>query len=386
MMAAGLSGLDAPIITSRRIPALDSLRGMAILSVFAYHAFPWSGLRVDGGLSRAVFVLSRPGWVGVDLFFVLSGFLITGRLLDRRATAAREYYTWFYKRRALRILPLYYAALAVIGSIVWRAGETSGSFLWASAFFMPNIALLSGLLASAPLAVLWSLGIEEQVYLVWPWLVRSVTIRTLALVFVGVGLAEPVLRAAAFASGGVMRDGLSLATWLRLDGFAWGGLLAVLARDVRVSRRRLGAMGAAALAVSSGLAALCAATGNLSQRTMVGASLQFACVDLFFAGLVAVSLTLAPQTQAPPRRSLPALLASFGRISYCLYLVHLFVFWAFDRFAGVEPPIALGPAALRALIVLAVCTIVAELSWRFLEAPSLERGIPAGENAVAGPA
>jgi peptidoglycan/LPS O-acetylase OafA/YrhL len=195
-----------------------------------------------------------------------------------------------------------------------------------------------------------------------------------------------MLRAAAFDSGGLMRDGLSLATWLRLDGFAWGGLLAVVARDVRVTRRRLGAIGAAALGVSSGLAALGAATGYLSQRTLIGASLQFACVDLFFAGLVAVSLGLMPSPQAPPRRSPLAVLASFGRISYCLYLIHLFVFWAFDRLAGVRPPIAIGTAALRALIVLAVCTVVAELSWRFLEAPSLERGLPVAKTAVAGPA
>ena len=383
-MAANIQ--RAPFDSGRRIPVLDSLRGLAILSVFVYHAFPWSGLRVDGWLSRVVFVLSRPGWVGVELFFVLSGFLITGRLLDRKTTAPRDYYAWFYKRRALRILPLYYAALVVIGSIVWRAGETSGAFLLASAFFMPNLALLLGLTATAPLAVLWSLGIEEQVYLVWPWLVRSVTVRTLVWVFVGIGVAEPLLRAAAFESGGMMRDGVSLATWLRLDGFAWGGLLAVAARDVRVTRRRLGAIGAAALGGSSGLAALGAATGYLSQRTLIGASLQVACVDLFFAGLIAVSLGLVPSTQAPPRRSPLAVLASFGRISYCLYLIHLFGFWAFDRLAGVRPPITIGTAALRALIVLAVCTVVAELSWRFLEAPSLERGLPVAKTAVAGPA
>ena len=69
---------------SDRIPVLDSLRGMAILSVFSYHAFFWSGVLVDGWLSRAVMTLTRPAWLGVDLFFVLSGFLITGRLLDRR--------------------------------------------------------------------------------------------------------------------------------------------------------------------------------------------------------------------------------------------------------------------------------------------------------------
>ena len=148
--------------------------------VFAYHAFFWSGMRTDWWLARAISFATRPGWIGVDLFFVLSGFLITGRLLDRRHFAARGYYVWFYTRRALRILPLYYTMLAVVGSAMWWAGETSLSFLAGSVLFVPNIAMLAGMWTSGPLAMLWSLGIEEQVYLAWPLLVRSLTTRRLA--------------------------------------------------------------------------------------------------------------------------------------------------------------------------------------------------------------
>jgi peptidoglycan/LPS O-acetylase OafA/YrhL len=132
-------------------------------------------MQADGWLSRAIALVTRPGWLGVDLFFVLSGFLITGRLLDRKHAAARDYYASFYARRALRILPLYYLMLAVVGSAMLWAGEASWSFLAASAIFAPNIAMLMGLWTTAPLALLWSLGIEEQVYLVWPFLVRSLT-------------------------------------------------------------------------------------------------------------------------------------------------------------------------------------------------------------------
>jgi peptidoglycan/LPS O-acetylase OafA/YrhL len=198
-----------------RIPVLDSLRGVAILSVFLYHAFFWNGMALDGWLSRAVMQLTRPGWLGVDLFFVLSGFLITGRLLDRRPLAAREYYTWFYTRRALRILPLYYATLVVVGSLLWWAGETSLMFLAASAVFLPNIALIAGWWATGPLAVLWSLGVEEQVYLVWPLLVRVLSMRRLAWFFVAVGVTEPLLRWATFSSG-LLPESLSIATQARL--------------------------------------------------------------------------------------------------------------------------------------------------------------------------
>src|SRR5258708_1529912 len=130
---------------SERIPVLDSLRGAAILMVFAHHAFFWSGMRTDWWLARAVSLASRPGWLGGDLFFVLSGFLITGRLLDRRHVAARGYYRWFYTRRALRILPLYYTTLALVGAALWWTGETSLSFLAGSVLLMPNIAMLAGM-------------------------------------------------------------------------------------------------------------------------------------------------------------------------------------------------------------------------------------------------
>jgi peptidoglycan/LPS O-acetylase OafA/YrhL len=366
---------DFPVRLENRIPVLDSLRGVAILSVFLYHAFFWSGMRMEGGISRAVAQLTRPGWLGVDLFFVLSGFLITGRLLDRKHDAPGDYYRWFYTRRAVRILPLYYTTLLVVGSALWWTRETTLAFLAASVVFIPNIALLIGWWTTGPLAVLWSLGVEEQVYLVWPFLVRTLTVRRLAWMFVGIGLVEPLLRWLTFSSG-LMREGLSIATWLRLDGFAWGGLVAIVAR---VARPRLTSIGAAALLASTAGAVVCAFTGTLSQRTVVGTSVQLACADLFFAGLVAVAVSR--WSDVGGGRSV---LGWFGRISYCLYLVHLFVFWSFDRLAGVSGRLTLAPTLLRAVIVLAVSTIIAELSWRYLEGPSLEWGRPSiGEPAAA---
>jgi peptidoglycan/LPS O-acetylase OafA/YrhL len=365
-----------------RVPVLDSLRGVAILSVFFYHALPWSGLRVDGWLSRIVFLLTRPGWIGVDLFFVLSGFLITGRLLDRRSLPSRQYYAGFYRRRVLRILPLYYGSLVSVGAVLWWASATSWQFLAFSAFFMPNIALIAGFGTSGPLAVMWSLGIEEQVYLVWPFLVRSLTAQRLGWMFVLLGVSQPVLRYLT-AGAGILSNALPIATWLRLDGFAWGGWLALIVRDARVTRDRLAMIAASALICSTSLAVWSAATANLSKRTLTGASLQLAAIDMFFAGVLAASLSWAWNAPITPRRSV---LASFGRVSYCLYLVHLFVFWCFDRLAGVLPPIALGPAVLRAVIVLAISTAIAELSWRYVEGPALEAAPAVGKNAIARPA
>jgi peptidoglycan/LPS O-acetylase OafA/YrhL len=209
--------------------------------------------------------------------------------------------------------------------------------------------------------------------------VRLVSTRRLAWLFAAVGLVEPLLRYATFTTG-LLREGLSIATWLRLDGFAWGGLLAIVIRDADMTRRRLAAIGSGTLVVSAGLAAVCASTNSLSQRTVIGTSLQLACADLFFAGLIAVSLWRTWDAPVRPRRSV---LASFGRISYCLYLVHMFVFWSFDRMTGAPSPLALAPTILRAVIVLAVSTVIAELSWRYVEAPSLQWRPAIGEPAAA---
>ena len=374
VMTAGLSApaSASPMKIGERIHILDSLRGVAILSVFLYHAFFWSGLRGGSEAARAVALLTRPGWLGVDLFFVLSGFLITGRLLDRRHLAVRQYYRWFYTRRALRILPLYFTTLLVVGAVMWWAGETSWEFLAASVVFMPNIALLAGWWTTGPLAVLWSLGIEEQVYLVWPFLVRVLTVRRLAWLFVAVGLAEPVLRYATF-SAGLMREGLSVATWLRLDGFAWGGLLADCSCATPASPVRVWPPSAPARWRPQPASPRSArGRRHFTRRPASETSSQLACADVVLRGARGGHVVACRKRSGAPAAPRRSLLASFGRISYCLYLVHLFAFWSFDRIAQCPRPCRSDRTFVRAVIVLAVSTAIAELSWRYVERPSLE--------------
>ena len=149
-----------------RIPELDGLRGLAVLMVMAYHAFAYEMVREQwGGLARALVWVTNLGWLGVDLFFVLSGFLITGVLLRTRQDA--RYLSNFYWRRALRILPLYFFVLLVIGLFYAHAGQ----FVLLSALFLVNWASLFGVpLIYGPL---WSLAVEEHFYLFWPWVVRA---------------------------------------------------------------------------------------------------------------------------------------------------------------------------------------------------------------------
>jgi peptidoglycan/LPS O-acetylase OafA/YrhL len=362
------------------MPELDVLRGVAIVSVLAYHAFylvtSTAASRVDVALAR----ITHGGWLGVDLFFVLSGFLITGRLLDASALPTREFFGGFYMRRVLRILPLYYLALFVIGGTLYLAGQTSSMFLWLSAVYLPNVALAAGVPAAYPLGVLWSLGVEEQVYVVWPLVVRRLTPLALAGFFLAVCLAEPAVRYAMFPRDPAQESQWML-TWLRLDGFAGGGLLALAARSRWCTADRLLSMAVAGAAVAAGAVVVMQRIGVLSRLTRAGASLQFAAADLMFCSVV--GLALAIWSRRPPTGMISAVLRHFGRVSYCLYLVHQFIFWLYDRLAPdvLSRGAMLPPALLRGVIVVCISMMIAELSWRFVEAPilALKSHFAAGE-------
>ena len=169
--------------TGRRDPALDGLRGVAILLVYIYHY--GGGLRSSHFAVRAFGYFAATGWTGVILFFALSGFLITGSLWDSREQP--HVLRNFYMRRVLRIFPLYYAVLliALFAAVARgnRVGELGPVFLYAG--FMQN---LPGCVTKAlqpvsplPLFHLWSLAVEEQFYILWPALVLLSRVRSRAL-------------------------------------------------------------------------------------------------------------------------------------------------------------------------------------------------------------
>jgi peptidoglycan/LPS O-acetylase OafA/YrhL len=214
------------------------LRGVAILLVMAFH-FGWAKPAV-GRPAKLLVLCTNFGWSGVDLFFVLSGFLITGILLDSKDSA--RYFRNFYARRALRIFPAYYAVLAttlvVLPMFVPYASPGlqrilhEQGWLWA---YSPNIAMAvhhGEWIFGADwlyLAALWSLAVEEHFYLVWPQLVHFVSIRTLARVSVAIVLLAPIARAVALAAG-VAPSIVYCLTPFRADALAMGGLLACVYR------------------------------------------------------------------------------------------------------------------------------------------------------------
>ena len=210
-----------------RMPELDTIRGIAVLFVLFFHGFGFRyGVKGLAGFPKLFVAATLAGWVGVNLFFVLSGFLITGILLDTKFDA--DYYSRFYVRRALRILPLYYAVLAIL-AVLTRAGWTNRSASWAflglSFFYLSNVTALFGV--ALQYGVLWSLAVEEHFYLLWPAAVRSLSRSRVAILGLIICVVCPCLRGYYFIRGYNTGTGY---TWLVADGLATGAVLAALAR------------------------------------------------------------------------------------------------------------------------------------------------------------
>ena len=175
------SGLRVPETrraeSAGRLPQLDGIRGIAILLViFHNETVKYPFLYLDRIFAN--------GWMGVDLFFVLSGLLITGILLDTRQSAG--YFKNFYARRCLRTWPLYYASLLLMFGIIPLLLPAQGKIVfersspwWAFPLYLQNFLIPAPEKATGLLGVTWSLAIEEQFYLVWPLMVRFCSTRLL---------------------------------------------------------------------------------------------------------------------------------------------------------------------------------------------------------------
>jgi len=196
------------------MPELDTLRGVAILGVLFLHGIYSStnGMQFEG-LARRVIRVTQPGWLGVNLFFVLSGFLITGILLDSKSSS--RYFVNFYTRRALRILPAYYSLLILLAIL----GGASWTYLGLCFLYLANVTTLFGV--PEDYGPLWSLAVEEHYYLLWPLIVYRLSRRNVGIVAVLICVLTAVLRALAFHLG--HRVGIDSFTWLVADGLAQRG-------------------------------------------------------------------------------------------------------------------------------------------------------------------
>ncbi len=345
----------SPLLRSK-MSGLDALRGIAVLSVFFRHAFS-NVITPDlpPGL-RLLLTTFRFGWLGVDLFFVLSGFLITGILLDTRHRP--DYYRNFYTRRALRILPLYLAVLVLIRLTL----HVRWSYLAFCLFFLANLVEDRGYVIYNPL---WSLAVEEQFYLLWPTLVRRLHLRTLTTLCLVSIVLSPILRyLATFLPLGNPYD----ATWLITDALSLGALLAIFLRSRHATHRNTTRLATLLLTLAVALGIVAIPLHLFSRTTRGGTALQTEPFLFFFGFLLLAALHLGDNSTLL-RLTLP--LRFYGYIAYGLYLLHQLGFMACDTLLFHYHRLPPQPTAefllLRCGIVFTASTLVCLASRRYFE-------------------
>jgi peptidoglycan/LPS O-acetylase OafA/YrhL len=316
-----LDGVFAPeregeVVDDRaHLPALDGLRGMAVLLVVMLHLTMQihdpSGV-MTSFLKRVFFF----GWSGVDLFFVLSGFLITGILDDAKGTS--NYFRVFYARRMLRILPLYYAALLIV-FVIPRLVNTAGAerfvmpvkdqlWYW---FYLQNFHPLPDLFYGL-VGHFWTLAIEEQFYLVWPLIILVLSRRSALWLCSALVLLSIAYRA---VSGQVIPAFGSYATFAHLDGLAVGSALALLYRTpgaIDWIRRRLPVIATVAVVVTVVVYAAGRPIRPVLLRT---------CVAIVYGCLLVYAVERRNGFLASFFRS--RTMRFFGRYSYGMYVLHV---------------------------------------------------------------
>jgi peptidoglycan/LPS O-acetylase OafA/YrhL len=356
--------------STRHYAALDGLRGVAILSVMLYHFT--GGYKGANPILRLWGLIADAGWMGVDLFFALSGFLITGILYD--AALAEHKVKNFYARRALRIFPLFYAVLFGLLLLTpalqlhWRPEHLLYFFYLSNVavLFMPNFQLPNHWIN---LGHLWSLAVEEQFYLLWPFVVWRIRDRKRLLwLILAVLVAGPLLRGFFLAEG---MNALAMSRLLvtRADSLLFGGGVALLARGPsadRIPAKRI-------LLISASLLAILLFLAHGPEAT----SLWISTIGYSAIAACSASVIYLAQQGSNWVSTLfdQPFLQFFGRYSYGLYLFHG-LYFVYLRHLSQTVEHRLHSGLLAQLLIIAfgflLSIALALLSYHFFEAPILK--------------
>jgi peptidoglycan/LPS O-acetylase OafA/YrhL len=320
---------------AERVPELDGIRGLAILMVLLFHILKRAESLTGSDLLRSMTWIARIGWVGVDIFFVLSGFLITSILL--KSEDSPHYFKNFYVRRILRIFPLYY--LVIIAVLIFlptldpqQAARTQAAWPFFM-FYQQNWLYISQPAPSAFLVVSWSLAIEEQFYLIWPAVVKFFSTRHLVMIGIGIiffSLATRLIFITLGTGNFPIKEFFYYGSLTRFEGLAAGALVAILFRSVEWKNRL--AKYAKAGFILSILAFGALLFGNSFAHISESSNLTIWGYTLL--ALIGSALIILVSTQ--PENSWIRVvfrnktLSFFGKYSYAMYLLHppvLLVLW-----------------------------------------------------------
>jgi peptidoglycan/LPS O-acetylase OafA/YrhL len=400
-----------PTSSHSYLPALDGLRGIAILLVLIYHCSELVELRDSSNaldwLGWRVFQL---GWVGVDLFFVLSGFLITGIL--QKAKSRPKYFSTFYARRSLRIFPLYYLLVfftflvfphiaAFISANSASAAATlselpslEGKIGWYLAYASNFLAAMDGNMGHRLLAVTWSLAIEEQFYFIWPLVVyhfRERTVFTISLVTVVAAFAIRCGLVWALREGywDGNRTAIYVLPFCRMDSLAIGAVIAILWQN-QDNIPKLKCWSKWCLLAGPPLFFLAIIFDRFGSRDPINQTFGYSFLGIFFGAALIQALLLPQQGRIFKFLTFPAVL-NFGKLAYGIYMFHVPMMYGMDavwfgklldfRIAGSSLPMLVLFIALLSLAVF----IAAKISWILIERPflRLKRFFPSSSDEVS---
>ena len=342
--------------------ALDGLRGVAVLAVVGFH---FSSILGGTPLEKVVHAFFAPGYLGVTLFFVLSGFLISRILVRTRDNP--DFFSTFYKRRSLRIFPLYYAYVAFIILVYYPLkprgeGETS-IFDWHYLAYLFYVSNFKWSLAIDPgLLHLWSLAIEEQFYLMWPFVVFLTPRRWLLSVCV-LGWLGSLGYRIGLSWHGHAPFSLYMHTLSRMDALLIGAAVGVVELGARARERLIRMIRPVLVVCVLGTIATAARFGFKEESVPV-MLIVWPVLTLFFAILVFWSATSGANNRLLNQRWLRAL----GKYSYGIYVLHWFPMMVLPKRM---PADTATQRVVAILVCVAVTGALAMLSWYTIERPFL---------------